>query len=332
MARITKLIALLALIHWRELKTLEALIGNNLALFGLLLCGLQPESGRFPLLLMGTLIVIPFCLDPLKRIPAERAALLPLSIVEWRWARVLAVITSPAFGLMCGLLLWKGHRSYAGLLALLALAIHSLNSLWKPHHKALAPRVFCWIPRFPGTLGMLIQKNIREQFHLLDTYTALLFGLSGVLCRLTNRGIPRDALWGASLMVVLALSTSAQRLFALDGPHRYTLLPLRGWQVLLAKDLAFLALVTVLVLPLALLPGLTAGMAVLAVGHHPSVLHAAPQARWRFTAGASLGTGVLQILSLFVSGIATAKGSVITPLICAGGWLLSLWIYGRKLE
>ena len=55
------------------------------------------------------------------------------------------------------------------------------------------------------------------------------------------------------LLVALALSPYAQSLFGLDlesGVTRYRLLPLRGWEVLTAKDIAFLGLLFVLLLPL----------------------------------------------------------------------------------
>ena len=46
-----------------------------------------------------------------------------------------------------------------------------------------------------------------------------------------------------SILIALALITYAQSLFGVDfgsGMTLYRLLPLRGWEILLAKDLAFL--------------------------------------------------------------------------------------------
>ena len=47
-----------------------------------------------------------------------------------------------------------------------------------------------------------------------------------------------------ALVVALALSTHTQVLLGIDGhgAERYSLMPLRGWRILLAKDLAFLAI------------------------------------------------------------------------------------------
>ena len=81
-----------------------------------------------------------------------------------------------------------------------------------------------------------------------------------------------------TVLVVGAMSSYAQCLFGLDGEgglSRYRLLPVRGWQLLLAKDAAFLAVVVPLTLPLAVLPGIGAALVALAVGHAPAVEHPA---------------------------------------------------------
>ena len=54
------------------------------------------------------------------------------------------------------------------------------------------------------------------------------------------------------------MSSYAQCLFGLDGEggrSRYRLLPVRGWQLLLAKDAAFLIVLLPLTLTVAILPG-----------------------------------------------------------------------------
>jgi len=72
-----------------------------------------------------------------------------------------------------------------------------------------------------------------------------------------------------TVLVVVALSSYAQCLFGLDGAggwSRYRLLPLRGWQILAAKDAAFLLVTAVLVAPLAPLAGMGAALVALAMG------------------------------------------------------------------
>ncbi len=91
-----------------------------------------------------------------------------------------------------------------------------------------------------------------------------------------------------ALVVVIALSTYAQSLFGLDLPSglvRYRVMPLRGYEILLAKDIAFLLVAAILVAPLAPLAGFAGALVAVAVGHHASVLRPLPQMRWRFTGG-----------------------------------------------
>ncbi len=75
--------------------------------------------------------------------------------------------------------------------------------------------------------------------------------------RVFGPALPPEAFMAMTVLVVGAMSSYAQCLFGLDGEgglSRYRLLPVRGWQLLLAKDAAFLAVVIPLTLPLAVLP------------------------------------------------------------------------------
>jgi len=135
--------------------------------------------------------------------------------------------------------------------------------------------------------------------------------VSSLAYRVFGGVLPTDAFLGLTLLIVLALSSYAQCLFGLDGEgglSRYRLLPVRGWQLLLAKDVAFLSVVIPLTLPLALLPGIGAALVALAVGHAPAVEHPRPQTRWRFSSGGGLGNGVIQLIALAM----TASGIYLT--------------------
>ena len=74
---------------------------------------------------------------------------------------------------------------------------------------------------------------------------------------------------------------------------RYELLPLRRWEILAAKDIAFLGMLLVLTAPLDAAAGLAFGLAALAIGRYPAVRVHLPQRRWRFSSGRVL-FGVLQ--------------------------------------
>jgi hypothetical protein len=147
--------------------------------------------------------------------------------------------------------------------------------------------------------------------------------------------MPREAFLALSVLVVLALSSYAQCLFGLDGRgglSRYHLLPLRGWQILAAKDAAFLAIVIPLLLPVATAAGLGAAMVALAVGHEPSVSRLRLQTRWRFSTGASvmLGLGQAALMAMAAAGIFLTSLWFFVP--CAAAWLISLWGCGRVID
>jgi hypothetical protein len=135
-----------------------------------------------------------------------------------------------------------------------------------------------------------------------------------------------------AFLVGLALSTYAQCLFGLDsasGLTRYHLLPLRGWQILLAKDIAFLGILFVLVLPLSPGAGLAFGLVAVVVGRYPSVAFRLPQKRWRFTSG-DFRFGILQMVLATALGFAVhengkwffvAIAAAYMVSLCGGGWL-----------
>ncbi len=138
-----------------------------------------------------------------------------------------------------------------------------------------------------------------------------------------------------TVLVVLALSSYAQCLFGLDGRgglSRYRLLPVRGWQILAAKDAAFLSIVIPLTLPLAPLAGTGAALIALAVGHESSVNQRREQVRWRFSSGAGVIYGLFQaaVMAMAGAGIFFNGAFVLAP--CAVAWGVSLWWYGRVID
>jgi hypothetical protein len=189
------------------------------------------------------------------------------------------------------------------------------------------------IPRLPGRLGSLVRKDARELLSFLDPYVAMALSAGGALYRFFGAHPDPAAFPILSLLLALALSTSAQSLFALDGDPgmtRYRLLPLHGWQILLAKDIAFLAILFVLLLPLDPGPGMTFGLAALAIGHHPSVLETLPQQRWRFTGG-RVFVCALQSVGGTALGFASIDHGALL-LVAVAVWCVSVWYYGRRLD
>jgi hypothetical protein len=144
--------------------------------------------------------------------------------------------------------------------------------------------------------------------------------------------MPKEALMAITVLVVGALSSYAQCLFGLDGEgglSRYALLPIRGWQLLLAKDAAFLAALIPLLLPLAPLAGLGGALMALAIGHAPTVSRQQEQTRWRFTTGGAIGNGVVQMIAIAMTVSAIFSTSVWFLGAAILAWLVSLWWYGR---
>ena len=163
-------------------------------------------------------------------------------------------------------------------------------------------------------------------FSVLDVYVAVLLSIGGAAYRFAASHPDPAAFPILAMLVALALSTYAQSLFGLDSASattRYRAMPLRGWRILWAKDAAFLGILLVLVLPLSPLPGMTFGLAALAIGHIPSVYLRLPQMRWRFTSG-RLIFGIAQVLA------ATALAFNGLIVIAATGWAVSLYACGRR--
>lgn len=338
MARIFPLLRAIALVEWRELRSLNAITANNFFLFCFLLFALQPPSALFLQVVLGLLLFFPLSVDPLRKLPVERLELLPLSHGEILQLRLLSVFLSPVLWLLVGITLYGGSRfrALSFQLLVLALVVNGLLLVSGRLFSAL-PRLSILrdIPRLPGRYGGLIQKNLREMLCVLDLYAALILTVSGTAYRMLSPKVDVDLMLGVTLLVVLALSTYAQRLFALDarqGWIRYRLMPLRGWEILLAKDVAYLLVLGILVAPLAPLGGMAAGLVALSIGHHASVMSPVPQAKWRFVAGASFSYGAAQTVTLFGAGSMAQRQTAWVLAGCAVVYLCSLFYCGWEFD
>jgi hypothetical protein len=178
-----------------------------------------------------------------------------------------------------------------------------------------------------------VRKNLRETLSTLDFWCSALAGGACLGYRAAGL-LPADALLPMTILAMLALSTCSQTLFGLDGDGgltRYRLLPVRGWQILAAKDVPFLLAALVVTVGLAPASGAAAALAALAIGHHSSVTHHSDQVRWRFSSGVSFGASLFQII---VMTAAAALVRTLAPLlaVCAAAYVWSVWWYGRVLE
>jgi hypothetical protein len=332
MARLAAILKALWRAFQRGEKSFASLAGNNFFLAALLFLG---KAGSFLFLIMGLVILFPLSTDPLRKIPASRLALWPLERRE-RWLlRAISPWVNPMTWAIAALALWAARGSVT--VGLWALAAGLFAAGFALSELPLLAGAAMWrrVPHFPGPLDQLVRKNLREMLSTLDFYCALLLSASVGIYRLLGRGLPAEADLAMTVLVVVALSSYAQCLFGLDGAggwSRYRLLPLRGWQILAAKDAAFLMVVAVLAAPLAPLAGMGAALVALAMGRRPAVEDPRPQTRWRFSAGTSPVYGIVEVMAMASAASAIYLTSALLLAPCVAAWAGSLWWYGRRLE
>lgn len=332
MARLFAVLGALGRAFRRGEKSFASLAGNNFFLVTVLFLN---KAGGFLFLIMGLVLLFPLSTDPLRKIPASRLALWPLDTREHRLLRAFSPWVNPMTWVIAALALWAVRGKVTG--GILAAAAGLFIAGFLLSELRIPPGIAMWrrVPHFPGPLNQLIRKNLREMLSTLDFYCALLLSLATVAYRAAGFALPSEALLPMTVLVVVALSSYAQCLFGLDGPgglSRYRLLPLRGWQILVAKDAAFLLIAAVLVLPLAPLPGLGAAVATLALARGTAVEDPRPQTRWRFSAGASPVRGIVEVMVMAAAASAIHFTSPLVFLLCAAAWAASLWWYGRVLN
>jgi hypothetical protein len=314
----------------RERKTFRSIATNNFFVASALLMG---PGGVFVFLVGALVVLFPMSADPLRKIPPERLALWPLTKPDLRKLRLLSPWINPLTWVLAGLAAWSlRHTESFGVLALVV-ALFGVGFL-APSVSG-EPAFLRWIPGAKGVMAQLVRKNLREMLLTLDLYMALLLSVSGLIYRLAIPNLPVEARMIMTMLVVLALSSYAQCLFGLEstsGLTRYRLMPIAGWRILAAKDLAYLIVAMLLTLPLAPLAGLAGALAVLAFGHQTSVDERREQTRWRFTGGASFQHGLVQTLALAAACVTTFRISALTLIPCALVCAASAWWYGRKLS
>jgi hypothetical protein len=343
MARVAAILGALARAVRRDVGTFGSLGLNNffffiaLMMYGAAESHMEPKSAYPMLLLLMIVMLFPLSSDPLEKVPPSRLALWPLSARQRVALRITSLALSPVVWLAVAFMLFKRIRPGTAIAFLTALIGVQMIAIVARVLLARVPRrmPFKWIPPLPGKLGGLIRNHMRQMFQVLDLYVALILTLGAIAYRFLAAHPDPDAFLILAVMVALAMSTYAQSLFGLDRASgampRYRLFPLRGWEVLLAKDAAYLAIVALLVSPLDALAGIPFAMFALAVGHHASVLDRIPLRRWRFTAGRA-GVGVVQSVGGFIFGLSAHRVSRVYALASLAIYVGSLAFYGWRWD
>jgi hypothetical protein len=339
LAALTSILKALVRAERRELGTFLSVRLNNLFLFAALLAysslvsHMKPAAAMPFFLLLGLLMLFPMSSDPLGRAPASRMASWPLTAQQRWWLRMAALGMNPL--LWIALVILAATRQVLAALLFLAVAMGARTlSLLGGRITRLMPASdpLRYIPQFPGKLGGLVRLSLRQILSVLDFYAALALAVGAIAYRWRSTHPEPDAFPFLAMLVALALSTYAQCQFGLDsGLSRYLLFPLRGWQVLLAKDVAFLLVLSCLVAPLNLGTGLTFGLAALAVGRWPSLARRLPQHRWRFTAGEVRFT-VLQVVAATAFAVKESRSGPWFLLAAFVLYLVSLLLGGLYWE
>jgi hypothetical protein len=328
MARITGVLKALGLASWRQVRSFGSIGGQNLFLFALFVAFQQLESAAFFALLLVTVLLFPLATDPLEIVPAERRMTWPLPGWEWSAVRAASLMLSPFVWVAAFFLFRSGWRMGAQV-CLCGLALY----LIKLPFRKMPLRWRIRLPALPGATGALMRIQWRGMLRTLDPYVAFVLMAATTLYRTFGKPLDPAAPRIIALVVALAISTQGQVLFGIDGAgaQRYRQLPLKGWRILLAKDLAFLGLLAVLVAPLDFVSGLFGGLAALTIGHNRSVLNPIPQRRWRFTSGALAMDGIVQTMALFAVGNVVREESWLMA-VCVAGWAGSVVWYGRAWD
>jgi hypothetical protein len=312
----------------RERKTFQSIATNNFFVASVLIA----DAAGFLYLLGALAVLFPLSADPMRMVPADRLALWPLNAKERRQLRLLSPWLNPVTWGLAALAAWGvKHTESLGVFAVAA-ALFAVG-FFVPAVSG-EPFFLRWIPAPGGAFVQLVRKSLREMMLTLDFYLALMLGISAAAYRIFMPAFPEEGLMVMTLLIVLSLSSYAQCLFGLEsqsGLTRYRLMPVHGWYILAAKDVAFLLVILIVTAPAAPLAGMAAGLAALAVGHVASLREGREQTRWRFSSGASFGNGVTQVLAMAGACVTEFR---ITPWIlvpcvvaCAG----SAWWYGRQM-
>ena len=215
---------------------------------------------------------------------------------------------------------------------------------------------------FPGRLGGLISKDLKYFCRLLDIYLGVAVAMLGCLYLVVSIEPSASILWSFIVVVFLCNSAVVFNSFGLDSPpglDRYTLLPLSGKSIVFSKNLAYLMIISLQVIPVLVLGGWRLGIlsslaglietlvlafAYLTWGNWMSVHHPLKTQFFRFAnSGAALVDSMGGLIFGSVPGIALiylwqgqgirpAAGTILVFLLTAVLYLASVTRFGAHFS
>ncbi|MBI1357029.1 MAG: hypothetical protein GC160_22035 [Acidobacteria bacterium] len=334
MAGVAAVLVAAARLVRRDFARLGGLPANNFVIFGLILAN-QGGNNWFFSILIGLVLLLALSVDPLSSFPAARRASWPLTPAARRVVRLGALATTPTVWILVGLFVWRGAEAVvreavaAAAVGGLLVALGSWALRRAPQRNPLA-----LLPAPPGLLGPLWLKDLRQMLRTLDAGCAMAVSLVGCAGRFWV-GLDWDGRMTMAVLVVIALSSYAQRLFGPDavaGLDRYRIAPIRGWQALGSKAAAFVTVGVALTLPLDPLSGLASSLAAVAVGFHPSTSRFAPLPPWSLAGAVLLPHSLTQGVLLIGAAVVVARQTPLALAPIAAGAVIAAFWYGRRFE
>ncbi|HEY6349993.1 MAG TPA: hypothetical protein VI636_11345 [Candidatus Angelobacter sp.] len=336
MAALTAILSALVKVVRRELRTLLSVTLNNFFLVAAFLSYGSLQGGRPPFaaapffFLLALFLLFPASGDPLDKIPQTTLSLWPLTAGQRAALRMATFILSPvaAMGLLIVITLrtWSAVLLAAGMICIRGMAFVGLRTK-KRWPRLYPPRL---VPALPTAFGRLFSLNLRQLLCLMDFYLTVVISILGCCYRFLSLHPDPAAFPILAILVSLASSTYSQSPFGMESRGSlmlYRVLPLRGWQVLLAKDAVYMTLVCVLTLPLNLAAGVTFSLAALAIGRYPSLTKWTPQRRWRFASG-DIRFGFAQIFLASAAAFSASQGDLWVIGAAVLGYVASLMVGG----
>lgn len=334
MARIAAVLKATSTATWRERRSILSFGANNFVLTIIYLFH-EYEMGKVFYALLAAVMLVPLSSDPLHRVPRERLDTWPLSRKERTALRFLVPWLNPITWLLAVFVVWSAALRTAASPVVVAGILAAITAVGSLLPRSSRGGLWRLVPSFPSSVGQLLRKDLRQILYTLDFWVAAVLSAIFTVARFLGADLPGEARTAFSILIVLALSTTSQNAFAMDGSSgrtRYRLLAIPGWKIMASKALAFVAIATVLTVPASILAGLAAALVAVACGLFSSVGNDSHLPRWRFASSPSARTSVLLVCSAAAVAVGVLRASSWITLGCVAAAIVSTFVNGFRFD